>query len=106
MLSFTSSNLPKCLFQEQHEAGEKTLDLSISRILACQTVQKLYKSAQACDALQLLLGENEGPCARCQYIEVTSPFAENGLRKAGSYKSRISTSSRERWLCIDWVICR
>ena len=56
MLSFTPSNLPECLFQKQHDA---------------------------CDALQLILGEQGGRCARCQYLEVndTDPFAERGLQK-------------------------
>lgn len=56
MLSFTPSILPECLFQKQHDA---------------------------CDALQLILGEQGGRCARCQYLEVndTDPFAERGLQK-------------------------
>lgn len=41
MLSLTPSDMPKCLFQEQFDA---------------------------CDALQLLLGKEDGACARCQYI--------------------------------------
>ena len=54
MLSFTPSNLPSCLFQEQYEA---------------------------CDALQLLLGKQDGPCSRCQYIDASSAFAAVGLKK-------------------------
>lgn len=57
MLSFTPSNIPKCLFQEQYDA---------------------------CDALQLLLGKQDGPCTRCQYIDISSPFAASGLKKIPS----------------------
>ncbi|CAK9000608.1 unnamed protein product [Durusdinium trenchii] len=58
MLSFSPSNLPPCLFQKQFEA---------------------------CDTLQLILGKEDGPCMRCQYIDTTSPdgrsFAAVGMSK-------------------------
>ena len=53
-LSLTESELPVCLFQEQHVA---------------------------CDSLQLVSGEVAGSCARCQYLDARSSFASKGMRK-------------------------
>ena len=73
MLSFTPSDLPMCLFQEQ---------------------------ADACDALQLLLGKQDGPCTRCEYIDATSPFAATGLQKTPPPES-FSSASQISVACND-----
>ncbi|CAK9072166.1 Uncharacterized protein SCF082_LOCUS35550 [Durusdinium trenchii] len=54
MLSVEPSEIPPCLFHHQ---------------------------ADACDALQLLLGKQDGSCTRCRYMEASTSFAESGLRK-------------------------
>eukprot|EP00438_Fugacium_kawagutii_P014932 Skav223476 [mRNA] locus=scaffold659:112868:114883:- [translate_table: standard] len=55
-LSLIESDLPKCLFQEQHVA---------------------------CDSLQLVSGELAGACAECQYIDANSSYALKGTGNGG-----------------------
>lgn len=54
LLSLTPSDLPSCIFQTQFEA---------------------------CDALQMISGQERGQCSVCEYIDSSTPYALRGMQK-------------------------
>ena len=54
LLSLTPSDLPSCIFQAQFEA---------------------------CDALQMISGQERGQCSVCEYVDSSTPYALRGMQK-------------------------